>query len=139
MTPEQKVNRHINKIRAKMFTKLAKGMTVDVTVNCHTVVTVEVQTIRDPKTDWSYTDYRFNVKVIKGVTKVYQRDNNCNRIKDGDGRYVLVDTEMKSVRRDRVNCFNRDIRRVVERELEKYSPMFSINQWRLKCDKVQWF
>jgi len=139
MSSERQINTHLNKVRAKMFTKLAKGMTIDVNLDCHTNVIVEVQTIRDPKTDWSYTDYRFNVKVVKGTTKVYQRDKDFNRVKDGDGRYVLVDTEMKMVRRSRVNCYNRDIRRVVERELEKYSPMFSIQQWRLKCDKVQWF
>ena len=83
--------------------------------------------------------FRSNVKVINGVTKIYKRDENMNRLKDADGRWILVDQEMKFVRRSKVNDYNKDIRRVVERELEKYAPMFSINQYRMKCDKVQWF
>ena len=139
MTPERKANMSLNKAKAAMFTKLAKGRTIEVNLGCHTNVTVEVQTIRDPKTDWNYTDFKFNVKVIKGTTQTYKRDENMNRLKDANGRWILVDQEMKFVRRSRVNSFNSSIRRVVERELEKYSPMFSINQYRMKCDKVQWF
>lgn len=139
MTPERKANMSLNKAKAAMFTLLAKGRTINVNLGNYTNVTVEVQTIRDPKTDWNYTDFKFNVKVINGVTKIYKRDENMNKLKDADGRWILVDYEMKSVRRSKVNEYNKDIRRVVERELDTYSPMFSINQYRLKCDKVQWF
>ena len=139
MTPERKAKMDLNKAKASTFTKLVKGMTVEVNLCYHTNVTVEIQTIRDPKTDWDYTDFKFNVKVLKGTTKTYKRDENMNRIKDGDGRYVMIDCDMKGVRRDRVNQFNREIRRAIEHKLERYSPMFSINQWRMKCDKVQWF
>ena len=139
MTPERKANMSLNKAKAAMFTLLAKGMTIDVNLGCYTNVTVEVQAIRDPKTDWNYADFKFNVKVIKGTAKTYKRDENMNRLKDADGRWILVDYDMKYVNRSKVNEYNKDIRRVVERELEKYAPMFSINQYRMKCDKVQWF
>ena len=139
MTPERKAKMLLNKAKARMFTMLSKGTTVNVNLGTYTNVIVEIGTIRDPKTDWDYADFKVNVKVISGVSKTYKRDENMNRLKDVDGRWILVDYEMKSVRRSKVNEYNKDIRRVVERELEKYSPMFSINQFRMKCDKVQWF
>lgn len=138
MTEEQKVNMQLNKVKSKMFTKLMKGTAVNVNINSQANCVIEIQAIRDPKTDWGYTEFKFNVKVVKYIAKVYVRDGNNKLVKDNNGRLIQVDREMKSATRSKVNGYNHSIRRVAERELEKYSPMFSINAWRLKCDRVIW-
>lgn len=120
-----------------MFTKLMKGKTFTFNLGLRTTVTVQVQSIRDPKTDYDYTPFRFNVKVISGVMEVPKRDGYM-RVKDENGDYVYEEHKMRYPIRSRVNYHNRDIRNRIERELESYAPMFSINRWRLKCDKVDW-
>lgn len=131
----------LNKFKADMFTKLIKGTKMDICLgnSNNNNVTIELQSIRSTNETYDGSLFKFNVKVIRGTQKSLKRDENRELVVDENGNYVSVETEMKFVSRGRVNIFNRTIRSRVERELEKYCPVFSIGSWRIKCDKVQWF
>lgn len=129
----------LNKFKADMFTKLIKGTKMDICLGNSNNVTIEIQSMRSTNETYDGSLFKFNVKVIRGTQKTIKRDENRKIVMGENGNYILVETEMKYVSRGRVNNFNRTIRSRVERELEKYCPVFSIGSWRIKCDKVQWF
>lgn len=136
MTYEQGLS--LNKAKAKMFTKLVKGQRLTINLNYTYNVTVEVVSVRDPKSSSIYSNFKSNVKVISCLKKVHKRDSNFSAIRDEDGQYIYEDKEVSSVSRHRVNELNKTIRSRMGNELGKVAPMFSIETWNVNVDRVIW-
>jgi len=126
MTYEEGIS--FNKTKADMFNKLAKGQTYTFQINHSYNITVKVISVRDPKSSSTHAHFPTNVKVI-----------SCIKVIVGtDGKVVYEGREVCSVPRSRVNSANNTIRNKVQNELGKYAPIFSINHWCVRADKVIW-
>jgi len=136
MTYEEGIS--FNKAKADMFNKLAKGQTYTFQVNHSYNITVKVISVRDPKSSSTHAHFPTNVKVISCIKSFVARDANHNVIVGTDGKVVYEDREVRSVPRSRVNSANNTIRNKVQNELGKYAPIFSIEHWCVRADKVIW-
>jgi hypothetical protein len=136
MTYEQGLK--LNKAKAKMFTKLVKGQRHTININYSYTVTVEIISVRDPKSSSTYSNFKSNVKVIECLKKVPMRDGSHNHVRNEYGELVYEDKSVTSVTRCKVNSFNGTIRTKVGNELSKVSPMFSIETWNVNIDRVIW-
>ena len=136
MTYEEGIS--FNKTKADMFNKLAKGQTYTFQINHSYNITVKVISVRDPKSSSTHAHFPTNVKVISCIKSVVSRDVNNKVIVGTDGKVVYEGREVCSVPRSRVNSANNTIRNKVQNELGKYAPIFSIEHWCVRADKVIW-
>jgi hypothetical protein len=136
MTSQQ--GRELNKAKAKMFSRLVSGqnVTIDSLYGDGTTAVVKIMNIRDPKTSSTYTRFKLNVQVVsfRGLRPVW---DNGRCLRDENGRLLKVEGDIRPSRSN-VNSYNRAIRREVERMINKYAPMFSIETWLLEVDRIIW-
>jgi len=136
MTYEQGLK--LNKAKSTMFTKLVKGQRHTINLNYSYTVTVEIVSVRDPKSASTYTNFKSNVKIIECLKKTPVRDASLHHVRNEYGELVYEDKSVTSVTRSKVNSLNRTIRTKVENELSKLSPIFSIETWNVSVDRVIW-
>ena len=105
---------------AKQFTKFMKGNEVEFKSSTFRGVAI-VKSILPPKTTSVCDDFRVKIKVIKYEERVWPE---------------FVPVERPS--RYRIRSANREVKYTMSKEVRKYSEFFSIRNWRMKADTVEY-